>query len=103
MASHFIGCAACDEMIPHSEYTKGQLAKGTDRRCKTCVKMQVPVPPAVEARAAAHAARLGLPRITKANAESYPAPNLNQFRTVAARASDDAAPVLWFWQMTGTD
>ena len=37
------------------------------------------------------------------NADEFPPPSLNSFRTAASRAPADAAPVLWFWQMTGTE
>ena len=35
------------------------------------------------------------------NAAIYPPPSLDKFRTAALRAPADAAPVLWYWQMTG--
>ena len=47
------------------------------------------------------AERAGLPRITVANAVDYPPPSLDSFRTPSSRAATDAAPVLWYWQMTG--
>jgi len=47
------------------------------------------------------AERAGLPRITVANAVDYPPPSLDSFRTPSSRAAADAAPVLWYWQMTG--
>ena len=62
------------------------------------------------------AARAGLPRIEimtvsergydnkiSLNAAQFPPPSLNSFRTAASRAPADAAPVLWYWQMTGVD
>ena len=55
------------------------------------------------ALAASHAARLGLPYITPLNADAYPPPSLNSFRSAASRAPDDSPPVLWFWQMTEKD
>ena len=60
----------------------------------------LPMPAAL---AASHAARLGLPYITQANADAYPPPSLNKFRSAASRAPDDSPPVLWFWQMTEKD
>jgi len=44
-----------------------------------------------------------LTRITPSNASSFPPPSLNQFRGAAARQQHDAAPVVWFRQMTGTE
>ena len=35
------------------------------------------------------------------NAAKYPPPSLDRFRTAASREPADAAPVLWYWQMTG--
>ena len=35
------------------------------------------------------------------NAVLFPPPSLDKFRTAASRAPADAAPVLWYWQMTG--
>lgn len=55
------------------------------------------------ARAAAHAERLGLPRISPENAAAYPPPSLNAFRKPESRQPDDAKPALWYWQMTGCD
>ena len=55
------------------------------------------------ARAAAHASRLGLPRISSENAAAYPPPSLNAFRKPEARQPDDSAPALWYWQMAGFD
>ena len=62
------------------------------------------------------AARAGLPRIEirtpanfgcagmhSPNADQFPPPSLNSFRTAALRAPADAAPVLWYWQMTGAE
>ena len=60
-------------------------------------------PPAACDTAAAHAARLGLPRIVAANASSYPPISLNSFRSAAARAPADSAPALWYWQLTGEE
>ena len=55
------------------------------------------------ARAAAHAERLGLPRISPENAAAYPPPSLNAFRKPESRQPDDSAPALWYWQMAGCD
>ena len=55
------------------------------------------------ARAAAHAERLGLPRISPENAAAYPPPSLNAFRKPESRQPDDSAPALWYYQMTGCD
>ena len=49
-------------------------------------------------RAAGHAERLGLPRISAENASAYAPPLLK-----GSRDSDDSAPALWYWQMTGRD
>ena len=55
------------------------------------------------ARAAAHAERLGLPRISPENAAAYPPPSLKAFRKLESRQPDDSAPALWYWQMAGCD
>ena len=60
-------------------------------------------PPAASDSASAHAAQLGLPRIVASNAASYPPPSLHSFRTAAERAPADAAPALWYWQLTGDE
>ena len=58
---------------------------------------------AASALACEHAERLGLPRISSANAAAYPPPSLKQFRTLAARKAADAPPAIWYWQMTGLE
>ena len=58
---------------------------------------------AASALACEHAERLGLPRISSANAAAYPPPSLNEFRTEAARKAADAPPAIWYWQMTGLE
>ena len=56
------------------------------------------------AAAAAHAARLGLPRIhTRDDALQHEPPSLDAYRAAASREPDDCAPALWYWQMTGLD
>ena len=60
--------------------------------------------PAVDAATtAAHAAWLGLPRITATNAAQHPPPDLNKFRSAAARAPANSVPALWYWQTTGDE
>lgn len=58
---------------------------------------------AASSRAAAHAIRLGLPRIDANNAATYPPVDLRLYRAADTRARDDCAPSLWYWQMTGKD
>ena len=66
-----------------------------------------PSGPTNVARAAAHAERLGKPRIGQVNAAEYKPPSLNKlvnkFRGAERRAPDDCDPAIWYWQMTGCD
>ena len=63
-----------------------------------------------EQTVAVYAERAGLPRILprvadypSENAAQYPPPSLDKFRTKESRAPVNAAPMLWYWQMTGKE